>query len=214
MKARQSLKLRIKDLMKFVEDESQLITSDMKGRLDSSKAARAIQLERLVKKTTGKLDELMKLDVSYGSWMRRETLMLNDETRRSFEAVERAINLNVKKIASMLKKLQNDVSTSVKNAERNLVACRKYNLFDFARCTKEQSDEATRILDRTNEEARRKLEEIVKFRETVLRTHEITTQETIEVNRKKMANFLKYLEKCIVQLRKSNKRQKKHRTQK
>ncbi|XP_071565657.1 uncharacterized protein [Temnothorax nylanderi] len=215
IKARQSLKLHIKNLVKFVEHESQLIANDVKSRLDSSKAARATQLEDLLKKTTRKLDELIKLDVSYGSWMRKETLMLNDEIRRSFDALERAIEPNVKRIAFMLNRLRSDVSTSVESAERNLVACRKYDvLLDFAKCTKEQSDEATRILDRMNEEARRKFEEIGKFRETVLRAHEIMAREAIEINRKKTADFSRYLEKCIVQLRKSGKWRKKDKTRK
>jgi len=65
-----------------------------------------------------------------------------------------------------------------------------------------------------NEEARRKFEEIAKFREMVLRAHEITAREAIEINSKRTADFLRYLEKCIVQLRKSAKEQKKHGTQK
>lgn len=192
--------------MKFVEDESQSIANNVKGRLDSSKAARATQLENLLKKTTGKLDDLIKLDVSYGSWMRNKTLTLNEEIRRSFEALERAIDPNIKHITSMLKKLRSDVSTSVKSAEKNLTACRKHNgPLDFAKCTKEQSDAATRMLDRMNEEARRKFKEIAKFCETVLRGHEMTTQEAIEINRKKTTDLLKYLEKCIVQLKKQKK---------
>lgn len=206
IKTRQSLKLRIKDLMKFMEDESQLIANNMKNRLDSTKAARAIQLENLFKKTTGKLDELIKLDVSYGNWMRKETLILNDEIRRSFDALERAIDTNAKGIASMLKRLRNDVLVSVESAERKIIACYKHDvLFDFTKCTKEQSDKATRMLDRMNEETRRKFEEIVKFCEIVLRAHEMTVQETMEINRKKTDNLLRYLEKCIVQMRKSSK---------
>lgn len=193
-----------------MEDESQLIASDVKNRLNSGKAARVIQQENLLRKTTRKLDELIKLDASYGSWMRKETLLLNDEIRRSFEALERASDLNVRHIVSMLKKLRNEVSTTVASAERNFVACRKYNvLFDFAKCTKKQSDEVTRMLDRMNEEARCKFEEIARFREMVLRAHEITAREVMEISYKKTADFLKYLEKCIVQLRKSGKGQKK-----
>lgn len=192
--------------MKFVENESQLIANDLKSRLDSTKAARATQLENLFKKTTGKLDELIKLDVSYGNWMRKETLILNDEMRRSFDALERAVDPNVKRIASMLKRLQGDVSTSVESAERKILACRKHDvLSDFMKCTKEQSDKATKMLDRMNEEAHHKFEEIVKFCETILRAHDMTVQETIEINRKKTADFLRYLEKCIVQLKKSSK---------
>lgn len=192
--------------MNFVENESQLIANNVKNRLDSTKAARATQLENLLKKTTGKLDELIKLDVSYGNWMRKETLILNDEIRRSFDALERAIDPNVKRIASMLKRLRSDVSTSVESAERKIIACRKHDvLFDFMKCTKEQSDKATRMLDRMNEEAHRKFEEIAKFCETILRAHEMTVQETMEINRKKTADFLRYLEKCIVQLKKSSK---------
>lgn len=193
-----------------MDDESQLIANDVKSRLDSNKVARVTQLENLLIKTTGKLDEIIKLDVSYGSWMRNETLLLNDEIRRSFDALERAIDLNEKRIAFMLKKLRSDVSTCIEGAERKLVACRKHDLpFDLAKCTKEQSDEAARMLDWMNEEARRKLKEIAKFRETVLRAHRTTMQEAIEMNCKKTADFLKYLEKCIVQLRKTSKSQKK-----
>ncbi|XP_028050872.1 uncharacterized protein LOC114255708 [Monomorium pharaonis] len=156
--------------------------------------------------TTRKLDEIAKLDVSYGNWMRKETLLLDSEIRRSFDALERAIGLNEKRIASMLEKLRGDVSTRVESAEKNLVACRKHNLpYDFAKCTKVQTEEAARMLDRMNEEARLKLKEIVKFRETVLRAHETTVQEAIQVNCQKAADFLRYLQKCIVQLRKSSK---------
>ncbi|KYQ54120.1 hypothetical protein ALC60_06992 [Trachymyrmex zeteki] len=211
LKARQSLKLQIKDLIKFVENESQLITNDVKSRLDSNRAARTTQLENFFKKTTGKLDELMKLDVSYGNWMRQKTLLLNDEIKRSFDAVERVIGPNEKRIASMLKKLRSDVSICIESAERNLAVCRKHYLpFDLTKCTKEQLDEATKMLDRMKEEARRKFEEIAKFRETVLRAHEMTTQETIEINHKKTMDLLKYLKKCIklkkcVKLKNSNK---------
>ncbi|XP_018351790.1 PREDICTED: uncharacterized protein LOC108754167 isoform X2 [Trachymyrmex septentrionalis] len=206
LKARQFLKLHIKDLIKFVDNESQLITNDIKNRLDSNRAARATQLENLFKKTTEKLDELMKLDVSYGSWMRQMMLLLNDEIKRSFDALERVIGSNEKRIASMLKKLQSDVSICIESAERNLAVCRKHYLpFDLTKCTKEQSDKATKMLDRMKEEARRKFEEIAKFRETVLRAHEITTQEAIEINHKKTMDLLKYLEKCIVKLKSSNK---------
>jgi len=201
--------------MKFVEDESQLITNDIKSRLDSSKAARATQLENLFKKTTDKLDELIKLNVAYGSWMRKKTLLLNDEIKRSFDALERASDLNEKHIASVLKKLRSDVSTCIESAERNFVACRKHDLpFNLAKCTKEQSAEATRMLDQMNEEARRKFAEIVKFRETVLRAHEMTAQETIEINRRKTVDLLRYLEKCIAQQKRSSKRRKKHGTKK
>lgn len=193
-----------------MEEESQLITNDLKGRLDDSKAARTIQLQNLFKKTTGKLDELIKLDVSYGSWMRKETLLLNDEMKRSFDALERAIDPNIKRITFMLKELQNDVSIYGESAKRNLVTCRNHDIpFDLAKCTKEQSDKAIRMLDRINEEARRKLEEIIKFRETVLKAHEMTAQEAIEINHKKTADLLSYLEKCIVQLKKSRKWRKK-----
>lgn len=192
-----------------------MITNDMKNRLHSSKAARATQLENFFKKTTGKLDELIKLDVSYGNWMRKETLLLNDEIKRSFDALERAIDPNVKRIASMLKELQDDVLIYGESAERNLVTCRKHDVpLDLAKCTKERSGKAIRMLDLMNEKARRKLEEIAKFRETVLKAHEITAKEAIEINHKKMADLLSYLEKCIVQLKKSRKWRKKHGTQK
>ncbi|XP_011694277.1 PREDICTED: uncharacterized protein LOC105453776 [Wasmannia auropunctata] len=215
IKARQCLKLRVEDLIKFVEDETQLIANDVKSRLDSNRATRATQLEYLLTKTTGKLDEVMKLNGAYGIWMRKKTLLLNDEIKRSFDAVERAIGPNEKRIASMLAKLRSDVSDSVESAEKNLVACRKHDLpLDLARCTKERSDEATRMLDRMNEEACRKLKEIAKFRETVLRTHEITTQETIEINRKKTTDLLRLMKKCIVQLKKSKMRRKKRGTKK
>lgn len=192
-----------------MDDESQLISNDVKSRLDSSKAVRATQLENFFEKTTKKLDEIIKLDVSYGCWMRKETLLLNDEIRRSFDALERAIDLNEKRIAIMLKKLRSDVLTCVENAERRLVVCRKHGLpSDLTKCTKTQFDEATRTLDWMNEEARRKFKEIAKFRETILRAHETTARETMQINCKKTANFLKYLEKCIVQLKKSKKSQK------
>lgn len=181
-----------------------MIANDLKSRLDSNRAARMIQLENLVKKTTSKLDELIKLDACYGNWMRKETSLLNDEMRRSFDALERATDLNEKHIASMLKKLRSDVSTCIESTERNFVACRKHDR-SFAKCTKEQSNEATRVLDRMNEEVRCKLAKIAKSCETTLKTNEMLTQEAIEINCKKTTNFLKYLEKCIVQLKKPHK---------
>ncbi|KYM97179.1 PREDICTED: uncharacterized protein LOC108778686 [Cyphomyrmex costatus] len=206
LKVRKSLKLHTKDLIKFVENESQLISDDIKSRLNSNRAARTTQSESLFKKTTEKLDELMKLDVSYGSWMRQKTLLLNDEIKRSFDAVERAIGPNEKRIASMLKKLRSDVSICIESAERNLAMCRKHYLpLDLTKCTKEQSDEATKMFDRMKEEARRKFKEIAEFRETILRAHEMTTQEAIEINNKKTTDLLRYLEKCIVQLKNSKK---------
>lgn len=191
------------DLIKFAKNESQLIANNVKAHFDSSKAACAAQLEDLLEKTTGKLDELTKLDVSYGNWMRKETLIFNDEIRRSFDALDRAIDPNVKHITSKLKKLRKDVSASVKGADRMLVTCREHHaLSAFAKCTKEQSDEAMKMLDRMDENLRRKFEEIAKFCETVLKAHEMTVKETVAINREKTAVLLQCMEKCIVHLRK------------
>lgn len=206
LKARQSLKSRIESLVKFMENESRSIASDVESSLKSSKAARAIQMETFFKATSGKLDELTRLDVSYGSWMRKETLLLNDEIRRSFDALERAIAPNAKRIMYMLKNLRNDVSLCNECAQRNLVACRKHNVpSNLTECAKKQLDEATKKLDQMNEEVYHKLEEIMKFRDTVMKAHEMTAQEVIEVNRKKAAELVKYLDRCIVQLKRSNK---------
>lgn len=192
--------------MKFVEDESRSIANNVENGLKSSKAAHAIQMEKLFRATSGKLDELIRLDVSYGNWLRKETLLLNDEIRRSFDALERTIAPNAKRITYMLKNLRSDVSTCVERAQRNLVACRRHNVpSNLADCVKKQLDEATKMLDQMNEEVRHKLEEITKFRETVMKAHEMTTQEVIEVNRKKAAELVKYLERCIVQLKRSSK---------
>lgn len=191
--------------MKFVEDESRSIANDVESGLKSSKAARVIQMEKLSKATSGKLDELIRLDVSYGSWMRKETLLLNDEIMRSFDALERAIASNTKRITYMLKNLRSDVFMYIEHAQKNLVECRRHNVpSNLAECAKKQLDEATKMLDQMNEEVRRKLEEITKFRDTIMKAHEMTTQEVIEVNRKKVADMIKYLERCIVQLKRSS----------
>ncbi|XP_072767430.1 uncharacterized protein [Anoplolepis gracilipes] len=206
LKARQSLKSRIENLVKFVEDESRSIASNMESSLKNSKVAREIQIEKLFRTTLGKLDELIKLDVSYGSWMRKETLLLNDEIRRSFDALERAIAPNAKRIMHMLKDLQSNVSICVERAQKNLVTCRKHNVpSNLTECVKKQSDEATKRLDQMNEEVRHKLKEITNFRETVMKAHEMTAQEVTEVNRKKAVELVKYLERCIGQLKRSNK---------
>lgn len=189
-----------------MDNESRSIASDVKSSLESSKVARAIQMEKFFKATSGKLDELTRLDVSYGSWMRKEALLLNDEIRRSFDALERAIAPNTKRIMYMLENLRNDVSRCIECAQRNLVACRKHNVpSNLTECANEKLDEATKKLDQMNEEVRRKLEEITKFRDTAMKAHEMTAQEVIEVNRKKAAELVKYLERCIVQAKKSSK---------
>lgn len=192
--------------MKFVEDESRSITSNVESSLKSSNAAHAIQMEKLFRATSGKLDELIRLDVSYGNWMRKEILLLNDEIKRSFDALERAIAANTKNITYKLKNLRNDVTRCVECAQRNLVACRKHNVpSNLTECAKKQLDQATKRLDQMNEEVRLKLKEITKLRETVMKAHEMTAQEAIEINHKKVTKLVKYLERCILQLKKSSK---------
>lgn len=189
-----------------MEDESRSITSNVETSLKSSNAAHAIQMEKLFKATSGKLDKLISLDVSYGSWMRKETLLLNDEIKRSFDALKRAIAANAKNITYMLKNLQSDVTRCVERAQKNLLACRKHNApSNLTECTKKQLDEATKKLERMNEEVRLKLKEITKLRETVVKAHEMTAQEVIEVNHKKVTELVKNLERCILQLKRSNK---------
>lgn len=193
-------------MIKFVESESGSIATDLKNRSRSSKIDNAARLRELFEKTTSKLDKLMSMDVSYGCWMRRETLLLNDEMRRSFDALERAFALNAEHIGLMLKNLRCDVSSRVERAERSIVACRKHDAPSvFAECVKEQLEEATKLLDRTNEEARLKLGEIAKFREAAVTANEKTTTEVIETNRKRATEMSDYLDRCIVQLKKSNK---------
>ncbi|XP_067206197.1 uncharacterized protein [Linepithema humile] len=205
LKVRQSLELRVKNIEKFVEDESRLITSEVNSWLENNKVACATQLKELFNKTTAKLDELIKLDMSYSTWMRKETLLLNDEIRRSFDALDRAIASNAKRIESMLQNLRNDVTTHSACVKKGLIVCRKHDApCEFAECVKAQSEEAIKMLDRVNENARVKLEEIAKFRESVVKTHEMTAQETIEVNHKKATELSNYLDKCIVQLKRSS----------
>ncbi|KAL6434038.1 hypothetical protein ACFW04_005887 [Cataglyphis niger] len=207
LNARRSLNSRIESLMKFMDDQSRSITSDVKSSLESSKAARATQMEKFFKATSGKLDELTRLDVSYGSWMRREALLLNDEIMRSFDALERALAPNAKRMMYMLKNLRNDVSRCVDCAQRNLATCRKHSIpSNLSQCANEKLDESTKKLDQMKEEIRRKLEEIMKFRDTVMKAHEMTAQEVTEVNRKKAAALIKYLERCIAQAKKSRKK--------
>lgn len=190
-----------------MDDQSRSIESDVKSGLESSKAARAIQMEKFFKATAGKLDKLTRLDVSYGSWMRKEALLLNDEIMRSFDALERAIAPNAKRITYMLKNLRNDVSRCVECAQRNLAACRKHNIpANLSECANEKLSESTKQLDQMNEEVRHKLEEIMKFRDTVMKAHEMTAQEVTEVNRMKAAKLVKYLERCIAQAKKSRKK--------
>lgn len=192
--------------MKFVEDESQSIANNVETSLKSSNAAHAIQMEKLFRSTSGKLDELIRLDVSYGSWMRKETLLLNDEIKRSFDALERAIAANTKNIIYMLKNLQRDVTRCVECAQKNLIACRRHNVpSNLAECAKKQLDEGTKMLDQMNDEVRLKLKEITKLRETVMKAHEMTAQEVIEINHEKVAELVKYLGRCILQLKRSSK---------
>ncbi|EZA57223.1 hypothetical protein X777_01829, partial [Ooceraea biroi] len=206
LKARRSVKLRIEDLTKFVEDGSRSITNNLKSHLENSKAARAAQLEKLSQRTTRKLDELTSLDVSYGCWMRNETMLLNDEIRRSFDALERAVVPNVGQIMSMLKDLQSEVSKCAECADKNVTSCREHVVpTEFAKCVDERLDEATLMLNRVSKEARLKLAEIVKFRETVIKAHEMTAEEVMELNHRKSAELSKYLERCIVKLKKANK---------
>lgn len=189
-----------------MEDESQSIANNVETSLKSSNAAHVIQMEKLFRATSGKLDELIRLDVSYGSWMRKETLLLNDEIKRSFDALERAIAANKKNIIYMLQNLQRDVTRCVESAQRNLIACRRHNVpSNLTECAKKQLDEATKMLDQMNEEVRLKLKEITKLRETVMKAHEMTAQEVIEINHKKVAELVKYLERCILQLKRSSK---------
>lgn len=189
-----------------MEDESRSITSEVNSWLESNKVACATQLQELFKKTTEKLDELIVLDVSYSTWMRRKTLLLNDEIRRAFAALDRAVASNAKHIGSMLQDLRNDVTTHSTRVRKKLTVCRKYDApCRFAECVKEQSEEATKMFDSMSENARVKLEEIAKFRESVVKTHKMTVQEVTEVNRKKAIELSNYLDQCIAQLKKSSK---------
>lgn len=206
LQARQSLKLHVKDVVNFVDAESQSIVCNMENYVEKSKAAHASQLEELFEKTTQKLDKLISLDITYGYWMRKETLLLNDEMRRSFDALERALVLNAKHLATMLKSLQSDVSSCVVRAEESIIACREHDApSKLAECVKKRLNEAMKMIDRMNEEARFKLKEIARFREVVVRAHEKTAQEVVEVNHKKAVELSKYLGKCITKLKKSSK---------
>lgn len=192
-------------MIQLVESESQSIAKDVKTRLENSEIARADQLRELYKRTSEKLDEILKLDVSYGFWMRKETLLLNDEIGRSFDALERAIAPNVKRITFMLRTLKNDVLARARQTEETLATCRKHKVpSELTKCVKEQLSRATRTIDRMNEETRLKLEHIGKYRDAFMKAHETTMRETLELNRKKVAELLKYMEKCIVRLQKSS----------
>ncbi|XP_026827035.1 uncharacterized protein LOC113562293 [Ooceraea biroi] len=138
--------------------------------------------------------------------MRNETMLLNDEIRRSFDALERAVVPNVGQIMSMLKDLQSEVSKCAECADKNVTSCREHVVpTEFAKCVDERLDEATLMLNRVSKEARLKLAEIVKFRETVIKAHEMTAEEVMELNHRKSAELSKYLERCIVKLKKANK---------
>lgn len=207
LKVRQSLELRFQNIEKFVENETRLITSEVHSWLENNKAACATIIKELYEKTTEKLSELIELDVSYGAWMRKETLLLNDEIRRSFDALDRAIASNAKRIESMLQNLRNDMTTyNITCVKKGLIRCRKYNVpSKFAECVEEQSKKAIKKLDCMNESARVELAEIAKFCKLIMKTHKITTQEVIEVNRKKAIELSNYLDRCIARLKKSSK---------
>ncbi|XP_020299953.1 uncharacterized protein LOC109863799 isoform X2 [Pseudomyrmex gracilis] len=205
LNARRSVELRIENIIQLVESESQSIAKDVKTRLENSEIARAAQLRELYKQTSEKLDEVVKLDVSYGFWMRKETLLLNDEIGRSFDALERAIAPNVKRITFMLRTLKNNVLARARQTEETVATCRRHKVpSELTDCVRKQLSEATKTIDRTNEETRINLERIGKYRDAFTKAHETTMQETLELNRKKVAELLKYMEKCIVWLKKSS----------
>lgn len=188
-----------------MEKEYLLIANDLKNRLEINKTDRANQMKELFQKTTGKLDQLIKLDVSYGGWMRNETLLLNDEIRRAFDALERSVIPDVKCLDSMLKELQSDMLICFKQAQEAVASCRRYRVpSQFADCVKEKLNEAMKMLDEIDGKALLKLKEIAAFREGIVKTHERIARETVKVNRQKAMELSEYLEKCIVKLNKSN----------
>lgn len=192
------MKLHFDEMMGFIDNESRTIITNLKNCLDKNKLAHAAQLQSLVKKTTCKLDELSSLDVSYGCWMRTKTLLLNDEIRRSFDALERAIVPNMVQIMSRLKELKNDVSTCAERADTNISFCRKYDApTELSLCVNERLDEIKLMLEILNNEMRYKLREIVKSCEKIIKTHELTAQEVIESNFRKSMELSNYLENCI-----------------
>lgn len=191
--------------MKFVEDGSRLIASNLNDQLENNKIVRTAQLEELFQRTTRKLEELTCLDVSCGCWMRNETMLLNDEIRRSFDTLERSIVSNTKEVTSMLDDLHRAVLTSAARADKSVVLCREHLVpVELTNCVNERLDIAMLMLNRMSKEARLKLTGIEKFCETVVTAYEMTAREVMESNYRKSAELSKYLDRCIAKLREAS----------
>ncbi|XP_024939115.1 uncharacterized protein LOC112494105 [Cephus cinctus] len=208
-KAHVSIKIRANKIMNYVEESVKAIRKELEEELKVARNEETSKMHNILQSVEYKAVRLSEMDPHCGMSKKNDILMLNDKAKRELNVWQCDSAPGIRKIKSDLSKLEQDAKFKGETAMALIQCCRNCRSpLALKECIKKNAEEAMKIIEAANTEARKRLNVIRELKNTTFKENRAAASEITKWYEKEMRDMSNHLSDCIegiIKARRTNK---------